>query len=139
MKYLRDIGMALIFSATLLLSSCATTPAYPVYDVQQSELNQWFASAKTIVETERGLDLGNVTLSAVTGRQMLFVLSDLYGKKQDPDMTADTRIRVFADKAFEDVKSIQAVYDPFTKRVVVNQENLKYYIGLLTDLSLIHI
>jgi len=133
MKYLRDIGMALIFSATLLLSSCATTPAYPVYDVQQSELNQWFASAKTIVETERGLDLGNVTLSAVTGRQMLFVLSDLYGKKQDPDMTADTRIRVFADKAFEDVKSIQAVYDPFTKRVVVNQENLKYYIGLLTD------
>ncbi len=132
MKYLRYISMALILCTTLFLSSCATK-SFPVYEVQRSELKLWFASAKALVEEERGLDLSNVTLSTVTGREMLFVLSDLYGKKIDPNMTADTRIRVFADKAFEDVKSVQAVYDPFAKRIVVNQQNLKYYIGQLTE------
>ena len=133
MKYLRYISRALICCAAVFLSSCATTPSFPTYDVQRAELQQWYASAKVLVEKERGLDLSNVTLSTVTGREMLFVLSDLYGKKLDPHMTADTRVRVFADQAFEDVKSVQAVYDPFAKRIVVNQQNLKYYIGLLTD------
>jgi len=133
MKYLRHISTALILSAATFLSSCATTKPFPVYEVQRNELTEWFASAKALVEEERGLDLSNVTLSTVTGREMLFVLSDLYGKKLDPNMTADTRVRVFADKAFNDVKSVQAVYDPFAKRIVVNQQNLKYYIGLLTD------
>ena len=133
MKYLRYISRVLICCAAVFLSSCATTPSFPTYDVQRAELQQWYASAKVLVEKERGLDLSNVTLSTVTGREMLFVLSDLYGKKLDPHMTADTRVRVFADQAFEDVKSVQAVYDPFAKRIVVNQQNLKYYIGLLTD------
>ena len=99
MKYLRHISTALILSAATFLSSCATTKPFPVYEVQRNELTEWFASAKALVEEERGLDLSNVTLSTVTGREMLFVLSDLYGKKLDPNMTADTRVRVFADKA----------------------------------------
>ena len=133
MKYLRYLSRALLFCAAIFISSCATTPKYSLYDVQQNELTLWFAEAKALVEQERGLDLSNVTLSAVDSREMLFVLSELYGKKLDPHMTADTRVRVFADKAFEDVKSVQAVYDPFAKKIVVNQQNLKYYIGLLTD------
>ena len=133
MKYLRYLSRALLFCAAIFISSCATTPKYSLYDVQQNELTLWFAEAKALVEQERSLDLSNVTLSAVDSREMLFVLSELYGKKLDPHMTADTRVRVFADKAFEDVKSVQAVYDPFAKKIVVNQQNLKYYIGLLTD------
>jgi len=111
MKYLRYLSSVLIFSSALFLSSCATTPTYSLYDVQQNELTQWFTEAKALVEKERGLDLSNVSLSAVDSREMLFVLSELYGKKLDPHMTADTRVRVFADKAFEDVKSVQAVYE----------------------------
>ena len=130
MKYLRQISCALTIFATALLAGCAT-PSYQTYDIQRTELKQWFASAKTLVEKERGIDLSNVTISSVSGREMLFVLSDLYGKKLDPNMTADTRIRVFADQAFEDVQTVQAVYDPFAKRIVVNQQNLKHYIGIL--------
>jgi len=132
MKYLRQISGALIVLAATFLSGCATTH-YPIYDVQRDELKLWFDEARVIVEQDRRMDLGGVTLSTVSGREMLFVLSDLYGKKLDPNMTADTRIRVFADKAFDEVKSIQAVYDPFAKRIVINQQNLQYYIGLLTD------
>jgi len=132
MKYLHHISKALIILAVFFLSACATT-RYPVYDVERDELKRWFEEARTLVEQERRMDLGDVALSSVTGREMLFVLSDLYGKKLDPNMTADTRIRVFSDKAFDEVKSIQAVYDPFAKRIVINQQNLQYYIGLLTD------
>ena len=138
MKYLSHISRTLILTAAIFLSACATTTPYTAYNVERDELQQWFSSARNVVEHERGIKLDNVTLSTVSSREMLFVLSDLYGKKLDPNMTADTRIRVFSEKAFEDVQHVQAVYDPYAKRIVVNQQNMQRYIGLL-QLSLIHI
>ena len=131
MKYLSHISRTLILTAAIFLSACATTTPYTAYNVERDELQQWFSSARNVVEHERGIKLDNVTLSTVSSREMLFVLSDLYGKKLDPNMTADTRIRVFSEKAFEDVQHVQAVYDPYAKRIVVNQQNMQRYIGLL--------
>ncbi len=124
--------LSLLLSTLLLLSSCATTPQQPGYSLQQNEVRQWYSQARELVQTRRGVDLQQVTLSTVSSREMLFVLSDLYGKKLDPGMTADMRVRVFADRAFAEVGFLQAVYDPFAKRIVVNEENLSRFIARLT-------
>ena len=133
-----------LLSALLIFTGCATTPQQlPVYELQGDEVRQWYSQARELVQTRRGVDLQHVTLSTVTSREMLFVLSDLYGKKLDPNMTADMRVRVFADRAFAEVGFLQAVYDPFAKRIIVNEENLSRFIARMArggaGLSLIHI
>jgi len=123
--------LCLLLSALLILSACATTQQ-PGYSLKNDEVRQWYNQARELVQTRRGVDLQQVSLSTVTSREMLFVLSDLYGKKLDPNMTADMRVRVFADRAFAEVGFLQAVYDPFAKRIVVNEENLSRFISRLT-------
>ena len=121
-----------LLSALLIFTGCATTPQQqPVYELQGDEVRQWYSQARELVQTRRGVDLQHVKLSTVTSREMLFVLSDLYGKKLDPNMTADMRVRVFADRAFAEVGFLQAVYDPFAKRIIVNEENLSRFIARL--------
>ncbi|OED42757.1 hypothetical protein AB833_05320 [Chromatiales bacterium (ex Bugula neritina AB1)] len=129
------LGQAGLLLAVLILSGCATT-RHQSYQVTDTDLRSWFNEARAVVEKERDVDLESVHLSTVTSREMLFVLSDIYGKKLDPHMTADMRIRVFADRAFAEVGFLQAVYDPFAKRIVVNQENLSRFIGDLTHQGL---
>lgn len=118
-------------SVLLVIAGCATTRQQH-YSINTDEVRQWYSQARELVQSHRGVDLQNVNLSTVTSREMLFVLSDLYGKKLDPTMTADLRVRVFADRAFAEVGFLQAVYDPFSKRVVVNEENLSEYVKRLT-------
>jgi len=124
--------LCMLLSALLIISGCATTLQQPGYALKGEEIRQWYSQARELVQKRRGVDLQQVTLSTVTSREMLFVLSDLYGKKLDPDMTADMRVRVFADRAFAEVGFLQAVYDPFAKRIVVNEENLSQFIARLT-------
>ncbi len=126
------VGRATALLFTLLLSGCATTAVQQSYELADTDLRSWFNDARTVVEQERNVELSDVHLSTVSSREMLFVLSDIYGKKLDPNMTADMRIRVFADKAFAEVGFLQAVYDPFAKRIVVNRENLSNFITDLT-------
>jgi hypothetical protein len=117
-------------SLLLFIAGCATTQQH--YSLDTDEVRQWYSQARQLVQDHRGVDLQNVSLSTVTSREMLFVLSDLYGKKLDPTMTADLRVRVFADRAFAEVGFLQAVYDPFAKRIVVNEENLSAHIARMT-------
>ena len=107
-----------LLSLLLVVAGCATTQQR--YSLNTDEVRHWYSQARELVQSHRGVDLQNVSLSTVTSREMLFVLSDLYGKKLDPTMTADLRVRVFADRAFAEVGFLQAVYDPFAKRIVVN-------------------
>jgi hypothetical protein len=118
-------------SVVLFAAGCATTRP-PVYSIDNSDVSEWYQEARELVQEHRGVDLQQVSLSTVNSREMLFVLSDLYGRKLDPNMTADMRVRVFADRAFAEVGYLQAVYDPFAKRVVVNEENLSRFVAGLT-------
>jgi len=126
----------LLLLAALVLAGCATTqqfqqPPPAAYSLDSDDIMAWYGEARDVVEAQRGVNLQQVTVSTVTSREMLFVLSDLYGKKLDPGMTADMRVRVFADRAFAEVGFLQAVYDPFAKRIIVNQENLTQFVARL--------
>lgn len=123
----------------MLLTACVTPPTAPTGYGSPSSVFQnlgpttesitvRFEGARDIVEDDRGIDLSDISLSLLSSQEMPFALSDLYGRKANPAMTFDTRMRLFAGSAIRDSRYVQAVYDPYGKRIVINRTMLGHRI-----------
>ena len=119
----------LIATATLLVSCASNQAKYRAKSqAQENQLSQWIPEARTLVEQHRGVNLSGVAVSSAAGRGLLYVLHEMNRQRSDQDIPAYLSDQAFRSHALSTMHSALAIYDPYFKRIVINQPVFQHFL-----------